>query len=126
MMMKGILILAHGSRQKETEETLRVICDMLKTELEMDGIAGIETAFLQFSDRDLHNGLNALANRGADYIVVIPYFLFAGTHIKDDIPGEIKKFTQSHPGIRVSFGKTLGADKRLALILKDRVMEMLQ
>jgi sirohydrochlorin ferrochelatase len=124
--MKGLLILAHGSKWKETEETLSVVVDMLREELgNSSGIGAIETAFLQFSDKTLHSGLKALADKGIDDIVVIPYFLFAGTHIKEDIPEEIAEFTKEYPNIRIHFGNTLGTDKRLALILKDRVIEMM-
>ena len=146
MRMKGILILAHGSKQKETEDTLYAVISALRRELsETDGKAGgeiggktgseivekadgtieIEAAFLQFSDRDLNAGLKALVDKGVDDVIVVPYFLFDGTHIKEDIPGEIEAFTKLYPNIRVRLGKTLGADKRLALILKDRIAEMI-
>ena len=127
--MKGVLILAHGSKRKETEERLGAVTDMLKSELQAygmcgeGGIAEIETAFLQFSERDLHNGLSTLAKSGADEILVIPYFLFDGTHIKEDIPNEISAFTEQNPDVRVRLCGTLGADKRLAMILKDRIVE---
>ena len=124
--MKGVLILAHGSKQKETEETLSAIISALRNELrDNDEISEIAPAFLQFSDKNLHKGLAALTDKGIDDILVVPYFLFAGTHIKEDIPGEIEGFIKTRPGVKVSLGKTLGADRRLAMILKDRVTEML-
>ncbi len=119
--MKGVLLLAHGSRQKETEETMRQITAMVKQELELDLV---EEAFLQFCEKDLEQGLLSLMNRGADEIKVVPYFLFEGTHIKEDIPGELRAFTQRHPQVRIDFGSTLGADQRLAAVLADRVREL--
>ena len=59
--MKGILILAHGSREKSTENTLKEIVSMLK-EMMNDYI--IETAFLQFSDVNLEAGLDKLKSQG--------------------------------------------------------------
>lgn len=120
--MKGILILAHGSRQKETEETLQSIVSILRAELEIDNI---ETAFLQFSDKNLDKGLTLLVQKGVTDIKIVPYFLFEGVHIKEDIPNEIEEFKKNHTDIDIQLGKTLGADKRLALILKDRVLEMM-
>jgi sirohydrochlorin ferrochelatase len=123
--MKGVLILAHGSKRKETEETLDKIIETLKGKLRAEGkIKEIESAFLQFSERDLHEGLKALVDKGIDDILLIPYFLFDGVHIKEDIPEEIEKFTKQHTNIRVRLGRTLGADDRLALILRDRILEM--
>lgn len=121
-MNKGVLILAHGSRQKETEETLSAIVAMLKEEL---AIEDIENAFLQFSDKNLEMGLKSLVEKGIDDIKIVPYFLFEGVHIKEDIPKEIEEFLVDYPNVKITMGKTLGADKRLALILKDRILELM-
>lgn len=120
--MKGILILAHGSREDETEKTMDAVANMVKAKLPG---ALIETAFLQFRGRGLGAGLESLAAKGADEICVVPYFLFEGVHIRQDIPAGIGAFRKSRPGVRVSLGKTLGADERLAAVLADRVRECL-
>lgn len=120
--MKGILILAHGSREKSTENTLKEIVSMLK-EMMNDYI--IETAFLQFSDVNLEAGLDKLKSQGVNDIKVVPYFLFDGVHIREDIPGEINTYLENNKDIKISMGKTLGTDKRLAEILADRVKEAL-
>jgi sirohydrochlorin cobaltochelatase len=120
--MKGVLILAHGSREKTTEDTLTTIIDKLKHELP-DCI--IEPAYLQFSEKNLAAGLDALVARGITDIKVIPYFLFSGVHIREDIPREINEYLADKRNISVTLGKTLGADERLAMVLADRVREAL-
>jgi sirohydrochlorin ferrochelatase len=120
--MRGILILAHGSRETATEQTLQQVIGHLQ-EIFSDEI--IETAYLQFSKTDLETGLDRLKANGADDIVVIPYFLFEGVHIKEDIPKEIETYREAHPCIKVALGKTLGADPRLAEILADRIRQAL-
>jgi sirohydrochlorin ferrochelatase len=123
--MTGILILAHGSRQSETENTLQKIIEMVKEELKSDLNTNlIEYAFLQFSDNNLETGLKKLVDRGVTEIKVIPYFLFAGVHILEDIPAEIDEFLKEYPNVKINFGQTLGADKRLAQIVVDRIKEM--
>ena len=118
--MTGILILAHGSRKTETEETLNQVCAMLK---EMLPEMLIETAYMEFSEKTIEQGLDELVSQGAEEIKVIPYFLFSGIHIQQDIPEEIDAYLKKNPNIKISFGKTLGADRRLAEILKDRIEE---
>ncbi|MEG0372016.1 MAG: CbiX/SirB N-terminal domain-containing protein, partial [Clostridium sp.] len=81
--------------------------------------------YLQFSDTNLETGIQRLISRGASDIKVIPYFLFEGVHIKEDIPAEINGFMKKHKNVKITFGKTLGADKRLASIVADRVREIL-
>jgi sirohydrochlorin ferrochelatase len=118
--MTGILLLAHGSREGDTEATMQQITAYVKDMLQNDMV---EEAYLQFRDRSLERGLLRLVDRGADTIVVIPYFLFEGVHIKEDIPAELDAFRLNHPGMMITFGRTLGADRRLAEIIADRVRE---
>jgi sirohydrochlorin ferrochelatase len=119
--MTGILLLAHGSREGDTEETMEKITAYVKEELNNEMI---EEAYLQFRDKTLEKGLLSLMGRGADHIIIIPYFLFQGVHIKEDIPAEVKKLSSQYPDVKITLGQTLGADRRLAAIIKDRVQEL--
>ncbi len=120
--MKAILILAHGSREKNTLNTLEKITQMTKNQLPN---VLIETAYMEFSDINLEKGLDILVGKGANEIIVVPYFLFEGIHIREDVPGEIKEYLKDHPDISVKMGKTLGVDLRLADVLADRIREAL-
>ena len=119
--MTGILLLAHGSREGDTEKTMRQITEYVKAELHNDMV---EEAYLQFREKNLEKGLLSLISLGADDIKIIPYFLFEGVHIKEDIPAEIREFGIHHPNVRITMGNTLGADKRLAEIVVDRLKEI--
>lgn len=120
--MKAILILAHGSREKNTLETLEKVT--LMTKLQLPEVL-IETAYMEFCDVNLERGLDLLVEKGADEIVVVPYFLFEGIHIREDVPGEIREYLGGHPAVKVTMGNTLSADPRLADILADRIREVL-
>ena len=120
--MTGLLVLAHGSREKETEATLETIVSLLQERLKA---VRIERAFLQFSDNDLRNGLTKLRDSGIKDIKVIPYFLFEGVHIKEDIPKEIMEFKEEYPDVQITLGRSLGDDHRLAEILADRIQELI-
>lgn len=122
--MKGILVLAHGSRKSATEHTLEMIMEMLK-ELLSDMVCEVEYCFIEFSDRTIEVGLDTFVNRGIKDIIVIPYFLFDGVHIRECIPRGIENYLQKHQNeeICIKLGKTLGADSRLAGILADRIRE---
>ncbi|MFT9076805.1 sirohydrochlorin chelatase [Ethanoligenens sp.] len=120
--MKGVLILAHGSREDDTEKTMDSIACMVKETL--PGTI-IETAYLQFRKCNLENGLENLIHQGADDILLIPYFLFSGVHIRHDIPAEIDSFLQNRKDVKITMGNTLGADHRLAEVLVDRIRQTL-
>jgi sirohydrochlorin ferrochelatase len=71
--------------------------------------AHVETAFLELAEPSIQAGLAALAARGATEIVAFPYFLAAGTHVAQDIPGAIAEFTAAHPAVKVRLTPHLGA-----------------
>ena len=120
--MKGVLIVGHGSRRKETERTLESVVKMARQKLPE---TLMEIAYMEFSDRDIPAGLNALAEGGASEIAVVPYFLFDGIHIQEDIPEALEQYRAAHPNIKITMGSPLGVDERLAEILADRVSECL-
>ena len=118
--MKGVLIVGHGSRRRETEMILESVVEMAKKELEE---IPMEIAYMEFGTQDIPTALDTLLSKGVDDIAVVPYFLYDGMHIKKDIPEELEKYRLTHPGIKISMGKPLGADERLAAILADRIRD---
>ena len=116
--MKGILVIAHGSRAKETEATLETVLSIVRSKLP-DTV--MECAFMEFSSRTVKKGVFALAAKGVREIKVVPYFLFMGIHLKEDIPLMVAECAASFPGVKITMGEPLGVDERLADILVDRI-----
>ncbi len=116
--MKGVLILAHGSRVESTKNTINAVVDMVR---ETITDRPIEIAYMEFCEENIEHGIGALAKQGVTEIKVVPYFLFEGVHIRKDIPEEIDGILKKYPGVTVEMGQTLGADRRLADILADRI-----
>lgn len=117
--MNGVLILAHGSRVQKTQDTITAVVDIAKSKLKD---IPVEIAYMEFCDVNIAKGLSLLAEKGVTNIKAVPYFLFEGIHIKEDIPNEIGEWLKDNEGITVTMGETLGADPRLADILVDRIL----
>jgi len=118
--MKGVLVIAHGSRAKETEAAMESVLSMVRSKL--SGII-IECAFMEFSGRTVEKGISALVSGGVTEIKVVPYFLFMGIHMKEDIPEMVAGCAANHPGVSITMGEPLGVDERLADIIVDRITE---
>lgn len=116
--MKGVLVVAHGSRVKETENTLVSILEMAKENLPD---LRLELAFMEFSEQTLEKAVKTLVDSGVTEIKVVPYFLFMGMHLREDIPEMIRRCTEEFPHVKVEMGEPLGVDRRLAEILVDRI-----
>ena len=118
--MKCVLIVSHGSREPATEAAFDAIVDMVRAKLP-DQV--VESACMQLSERTLDGAIESLASRGASSIQIVPYFLFTGVHIKQDIPEMINGYREKYPDIQLSLSNPLGVDERLADILIDRINE---
>jgi len=119
--MNGILILAHGSKRQETEQTLNSLVSKVK---QKTGEKLVVPAYLQFSEQNLKAGIEQLIDSGANDIKVVPMFLFDGVHVTQDIPEELNAIMAKHPGIKIRMSKHLGDDDRIAEIIADRIRSL--
>jgi sirohydrochlorin ferrochelatase len=76
----------------------------------------IEYAFLSFSEKTLEKCANILAEKGAAEIKIIPFFLFAGTHVKD-ISRKADVLSENYPEIKFTTDAPLSNAMRLSSVL---------
>jgi sirohydrochlorin ferrochelatase len=81
----------------------------------------IDCAYLQLSEATVEKAVARLAGQGASEIRVVPYFLFSGVHLREDIPQMLSELAGQYPNIAFSLGEHLGVDERLVDILVDRI-----
>jgi sirohydrochlorin ferrochelatase len=120
-LITALIVLGHGSRAPEATETLAVVTAMVREKTNYDRVA---YASLQLSEPDLASVVQELADAGMKRILVAPFLIATGQHVKEDIPNELAALREKHPGVEMHLGSPLGADERLAEILLDRVVEM--
>ena len=117
--MKGVLVIAHGSRARGTEEALREVVEIAAGK--MTDIC-VEYAFMQLSDRTIEAGIAALVEKKVTEIKIVPYFLFMGVHMKEDIPLLVAECAKKYPEIKITVAEPIGNDKqRLAEILAEKI-----
>ena len=59
---------------------------------------------------------------GATSILVIPYFLHTGVHLRLDIPELLQREAQKYPGVRIQLGAHLGFDDVLVGLVHRRIL----
>ena len=85
---KGILVVAHGSRNLEANDFVHVLVGQLKDSLQSELV---EAGFLDFAKPSISGGIKLLTESGADELLVYPFFLAKGVHLKEDIPRIVKE-----------------------------------
>jgi sirohydrochlorin ferrochelatase len=121
-MKTAILLMAHGSRIPEANNAVSEIASMVK---EMSGFDIVEISFRENYSPDIQKGIDACVERGAARILLVPYFLYLGAHVLQDLPEEIEEARQRHPGVEMMMGKPLGVHRKLAEIVTERITEAL-
>src|SRR5689334_10135439 len=86
-LKQGILVVGHGSRRAEANEDVRNAAQKIagRGNFEL-----VEAAFLEIEEPNIAAGFARLIGRGAEHIIVHPYFLSPGRHTRGDIPVETK------------------------------------
>lgn len=115
----AVVVLGHGSRADGAGESLARTAGRLARELG----CRVLPASLQFNRPTLAESCGRLADRGYGKVVIVPFFLFNGNHIRQDIPREVESLRERHPGVEFVLSEPLGEDGRLVELLADRVRE---
>ncbi len=121
-MKTAILIMAHGSRIAEANDAAREVAAMVK---EMTGHEIVEVSFRELHEPNIQQGIDACVAKGAERILLMPYFLFMGAHVLHDLPEEIEEAQKRHPGLVMEMGSHLGVHRKLAEIEAERIGESL-
>ena len=106
--MNILIIAAHGSRKKASNDELAILAGRLKTRLS-DRFDRVAHAFLQLAEPLLEDTLNEMAAKGDVRVVVFPFFIGAGSHIKEDIPRLVEDARQRYPDADIVLTRHLGA-----------------
>lgn len=120
--MKSLLIVAHGSRRETSNEEVRQLAEQIRT---MPGLPvdEVTTAFLELAEPSIPDGLEACIQRGADEVLVFPYFLAAGRHVVEDIPAEIAKVEEKYPTASIQLTSHLGLAADLPALIAASALQ---
>lgn len=118
--MKGLLLVAHGSRRKESNEEIIKLTAQIEqiADNEFDIVSG---AFLQYASPDISEQIESYVKKGVTEIKIFPYFIAAGNHVVVDIPEIIGDFRKKYPQIRIELTKHLGGFMEIAEFIIDKV-----
>jgi sirohydrochlorin ferrochelatase len=120
--MTGFIVFAHGSRVESANQAVRDVA----AQMAASGPHVVEAAFLELGTPDLTGATELLIARGAERIVVIPYFLTLGTHMQRDLPRLARDASHAHGDIEMQITLPLDGHPALVQALLDRASEALK
>src|SRR5262249_34960389 len=94
-MTTALLLIAHGSRQAEANADLDHVAEGLRRR----GRALVETSFLELAEPTIDEGGRRCVAGGARRVVLVPYFLSAGVHVRRDLTAARERLAERFPGV---------------------------
>lgn len=121
-MKTGLIVFAHGSSVASANQAVeKVAADMAQA----GAYLAYETAFLEVARPDLKEAVARLTAKGTDRIIVLPYFLTLGIHLKRDLPRIVAELSLIHKGVEITITEPLDGHPALKEILLDRARKAL-
>lgn len=119
----GIIIVDHGSRRAESNETLLAATQRFAA---VSDYEIVEPAHMELAQPDLATAFARCVERGAQQVVVFPYFLSPGRHWKQDIPELVAAAAESYPGIGWTVTAPFGVHDGMLQVIAERIDETLR
>lgn len=121
-MPTGLVIFAHGSRIGSANDAVRSVAAAVA---QAGGFPLVEAAFLDLAQPNLADAVKLLVERGADRILVLPYFLTLGLHMQRDLPAIAERISLENNSLEIRIAPPLDEHPALSEILVGRAREAL-
>jgi sirohydrochlorin ferrochelatase len=119
-MKTALLLIAHGSREPEANADLYHVVAALRQRGEY---AIVEPAFLELAEPNSDEAGGRCVEQGADRVVILPYFLSAGVHVRRDLTDIRARLVARFPNVDFALAEPLGRHPQLIDIVAERARE---
>ncbi len=117
-MKSAVIILGHGSKRPHAGDDLAGLAARLKTDA---GYDIVEHAFLQYAPPSLGETVKRCIERGAERIVIVPFFVQAGLHVTKDVPEQVDRLRERYRAVRFEITAPVGSHPMMASLVTDLV-----
>lgn len=122
MTQTALLLIAHGSRVAEANADLEHLAAVLRDRGEF---AVVQPSYLELCEPGIVAGGGLCVAAGANRVVMLPYFLSAGSHVREDLTAARDELAKRHPKVEFVLAEPLGRHPLLAEVVAERAREAL-
>lgn len=119
-MTTALLLIAHGSRRDEANADLKFLAGEL---VRRGRYPIIESCYLELAEPDIEAGGDRCVARGADRVLMVPYFLSAGMHVVRDLEDARQSLQAKYPMADFRLCEPIGRHPLLVEIVARRAEE---
>jgi len=103
-LKEALVLFAHGSRDPEWAQPFTVIAKRLSESFE------VRVAYLEAMRPSLGEAVASLVAAGATSVRVVPLFLGAGGHVKQDLPRLVAAAASAHRDVDIALESPIGEE----------------
>ncbi|MBM7652873.1 sirohydrochlorin chelatase [Neobacillus cucumis] len=118
--MKAILYIGHGTRSKKGADEAKAFIARVS---ERVTVPIQEISFLELTEPSIEVGFSLCVQKGATEITVVPLFLLAAGHIKQDIPNVLDSLSMAYPDISINVKDPFGVQGAILDAVAELVRE---
>jgi sirohydrochlorin cobaltochelatase len=115
-MKTGVILFAHGSRDPLWHRPMQAVAQRVAARWPD---TPVRCAYLELTEPDLPTAASELAALGLASVRIVPMFLGAGRHVREDLPALVQALRQQHPQLAWELRPPVGEDERLLDLLAD-------
>ncbi|MEY3220927.1 MAG: hypothetical protein RIT27_2284 [Pseudomonadota bacterium] len=105
--MQALLVVAHGSRRAASNQEVFNLIEVLSQKT--TDYINISCAFLELATPSISDGIDQCVEKGAQELIVLPYFLSAGRHVSEDIENALSPKRLEYPQLKITITPHIGA-----------------
>ncbi|MGI0046218.1 MAG: sirohydrochlorin chelatase [Nitrosotalea sp.] len=114
-----VLMIGHGSKDPDARSALKYVADGIGTLYR-----NVSYCFLEIEEPNIKQGIDACAKNNPDCLVVMPYFLHKGAHVKRDIYEDLNPAIKDSGIKQVFLSEHLGIDDKMVDLVLERAREV--
>jgi sirohydrochlorin ferrochelatase len=119
-MNTALLLIAHGSRNAAANDDLEHVARALRRR---GGFDPVVAAYLELAEPSIPQGGRQCVAAGARRVVLVPYFLSAGVHVREDLQRFRDELAAAHPSVEFVLAEPLGRHPLLLEVVLARIAE---
>jgi len=119
----GVILVDHGSRREESNQLLLKVVEAYRQHADWQII---EPAHMELAEPSIATAFARCVERGAELVIVFPYFLSPGRHWHSDIPALAAEAAQAHAGVKFLVTAPLGLHELMLQVIDQRIANCLQ
>jgi sirohydrochlorin ferrochelatase len=114
-----VLVIGHGSSDRRATEAFIFTINEIK-----HSYRNVEYCFLELEGPTIQEGINSVIKKNPKIVLIMPYFLHKGIHIKHDVINEVKTALKSHSFTNILIADHIGVDDNMINLILRRADEV--